>query len=168
MATHPHDRQHFNAAVFVAIRNEKGEYLLQLRKNTSFMNGYWDFAAGGHVEKGEGLQECAVREAKEETGLVLQTEELKLIRILQYDVADSAYPYIDFMFLCDKFAGELSTNEPDQVSELRWFKPGEFPEKCTAAVRLHERMNFSEELSFSYIGHEEHESMIGEKFKTGA
>jgi|GEM_PF-3206492 len=165
MATHPHDRQHFNAAVFIAIRNEKGEYLLQLRQNTSFMNGYWDFAAGGHLEKGESLQECAVREAQEEAGLTLRTEDLKLIRILQYDVADSIYPYIDFMFLCDKFSGEAATNEPNDVGELKWFKPGEFPGKCTVAVRLHEQMNFSEELSFSYISHEEHERIIGEKFK---
>lgn len=163
MATHPRDRQHFNAAVFIALRNEDGEYLLQLRQNTSFMNGYWDFAAGGHVEKGETLQQCAVREAEEEAGVTIRPEDLKLIRVLQYDVGDSEYPYIDFMFLCDKFSGEPATNEPHEVSELKWFKPGDFPEKCTVAVRLHEEMGYSEQLEIVFIDPDEHERIVGER-----
>lgn len=163
MATHPHDRQHYNAAVFVAMRNDTGEYLLQQRQNTSFMNGYWDFAAGGHVEKGESLQECAVREAEEEAGVTIQPDDLKLVRVLQYDVGDSEYPYIDFMFLCDKFSGEPATNEPHEVSELKWFKPEDFPEKCTLAVRMFEQSDFSEELELMFIDANEHERIVGEK-----
>jgi len=45
------------------VKNEKGEYLFIFRK------GYWDLPKG-KLDKGETLEQCAVREMQEETGLV--------------------------------------------------------------------------------------------------
>jgi len=42
------------------------EVLLQLRRNTGFMDGHWAAAAAGHVERGETAYDAARREAREE------------------------------------------------------------------------------------------------------
>ena len=50
-------------------KDGKKEVLLQLRKNTGFMDNMYDVSCGGHVKKGESLLNTAVREAKEEIGI---------------------------------------------------------------------------------------------------
>ncbi len=54
-------------AVFVVIRNDNNEILLQQRANTGYLDEYWDLPSG-HVEYGESLSESAVREVEEEIG----------------------------------------------------------------------------------------------------
>lgn len=164
MATYPKDRTHYNSAVFVLLKNDKGEYLLQKRINTSFMNGYWDFSASGHLERGETLQQCIAREAKEETGLDVDVDSMKLVHILQHDVGD--WPYLDFLFVSDTFSGELGTGEIDKVAELRWFKPDAFPEKLTLALRMIKRAGLpDDELTFSYVDEKRHERIVGQPYE---
>ena len=43
-------------AVFVVIRNDNNEILLQQRANTGYLDEYWDLPSG-HVEYGESLSE---------------------------------------------------------------------------------------------------------------
>lgn len=65
------------------IRNQEGEVLLQRRSGS----GLWGFP-GGAIEPGETVQEAAVREIREETGLDVQVD--KLIGI--YTDPDMTYP----------------------------------------------------------------------------
>ena len=46
------------------------EVLLQLRRNTGYMDGCWACAVAGHVEVGEPVTRTVVREAAEEAGIV--------------------------------------------------------------------------------------------------
>ncbi|MBO0450999.1 NUDIX domain-containing protein [Candidatus Enterococcus murrayae] len=55
--------------MMVMIENEMGEVLVQDRKKTDWPG--WTFP-GGHVEKEESSYHAAVREIKEETGLMVQ------------------------------------------------------------------------------------------------
>ena len=45
------------------------EVLLQLRRNTGYMDDHWAAAAAGHVERGETAVSAAHREAAEELGV---------------------------------------------------------------------------------------------------
>jgi 8-oxo-dGTP diphosphatase len=51
----------------IILENDKGEFLLALRDNKSWIPfpGHWDLI-GGHVEEGETPEEALVREVKEE------------------------------------------------------------------------------------------------------
>lgn len=77
---------------------------------------------GGALEVGELVREAAVREAREETGLVVDPGELlgvydRVVRDAQQRVQ---YHYVLIDFLCRRVGGELAA--ADDAAEVRWFK----------------------------------------------
>jgi len=151
-------------AIFVGLRNEKGEILLQQRINTGFMDGYWDFSASGHLEQGESIRECAVRELKEEIGIIANEHDLKIVHISQ---SNGERQYLQFTFILDEWQGVPKICEPDKCSDLRYFSPDNLPDKCTPNVRLNEREDFADILTYSYIDHHGYEVLMGEKPANG-
>ena len=70
-----HARKLWHRAVHVLVFNARGEVFLQKRsmlKDTA--KGKWDSSTSGHLDSGEDYDTCAVRELREEIGLVLATE----------------------------------------------------------------------------------------------
>jgi 8-oxo-dGTP diphosphatase len=57
----------------IILENDKGEFLLALRDNKSWIPfpNHWDLI-GGHVEEGETPEEALIREFREELGLDLK------------------------------------------------------------------------------------------------
>ena len=67
-----HARGLWHRAVHVLVFNARGEVFLQkrsLKKDTAA--GRWDSSSSGHVDAGEAYDDCAVRELREEIGLVV-------------------------------------------------------------------------------------------------
>jgi len=62
---------------------------------------------GGHLEDGESLCECAIREAKEETGLTVT--DLKPCGIIHWIHKDNHNRYLAFLFKTDNFSGSLKS-----------------------------------------------------------
>ena len=95
----------------VMIKNsETNEVLIQNR--TQKYPGYC--FPGGHVECGESIYDCAVREIKEETGLDIT--DLMYCGIVHWVNKENDERYICFMYKTDQFNGELITknNEGEQ------------------------------------------------------
>ena len=82
---------------------------------------------GGVLEVGELVREAAVREALEETGLVVETGELLGVfdRVLRNPEKRVQYHYVLIDFLCRRVAGELSA--ASDAAEVRWFTREELP-----------------------------------------
>lgn len=139
------DRFTTRIAVFVIVRNDKGEILLQQRGPGLYLEGHWDFPSG-HGEHGESLKESAIRELKEEVGLEGRVEDLRLMHLDQYFVEVN---YINFVFVLDKWSGEPKICEPDKCSAIGWFAPDALPENCVNTVRAAEAGGLLDELSFS-------------------
>jgi 8-oxo-dGTP diphosphatase len=150
------DRFTTRIAVFVLLRNDKGEILLQQRAG-NYLSGYWDFPSG-HGEYNEGLRESAVRELMEEVGLTARPEDLRLVHIEQFFVDQE---YINFIFACDTWQGEPRICEPDKCSGVAFFAPDNLPEKCVNAVRAVEAAGFSDELTYSITNSENYEVLVG-------
>jgi ADP-ribose pyrophosphatase YjhB (NUDIX family) len=76
---------------------------------------------GGVLEVGELVREAAVREAREETGLVVETGELLGVydRVLR-DAERVQYHYVLIDFLCRRVSGELLAGS--DAAEVRWFR----------------------------------------------
>ena len=64
----------------------------------------WSFP-GGHVERGESIYDCAVREVKEETGLDILG--LKLCGTLHWINRENDERYICFMYKTTQYSGKL-------------------------------------------------------------
>ncbi|MDR2687271.1 MAG: NUDIX domain-containing protein [Oscillospiraceae bacterium] len=60
---------------------------------------------GGHVDGGESVYECAVREVKEETGL--DVRDLKPCGMMHWCCGDTGDRYFVFLYKTSRFSGEL-------------------------------------------------------------
>jgi len=73
----------------------------------------WSFP-GGHVERGESIYDCAVREVKEETGLVVS--DLQYCGVVHWMHRENDDRYLCFMYKTTQFYGDLiaKTDEGEQ------------------------------------------------------
>lgn len=76
---------------------------------------------GGHVERGEGITDCVIREVWEETGLRIADPEFRGMAHF-YD-QDTHERYLVFNYACRRFEGELRPEGPNE--EVRWVAVGE-------------------------------------------
>jgi len=121
------ERYHVNIGSVLSLEriNEDGkrEILLQFRKNTGYMDDHWEFATGGHVEKGETFDEAMIREAKEELGIDINKEDLKICTVIHY-IEEG---YIIAYYRVNKYEGVPHIVEKDKISDLKWFPYDELP-----------------------------------------
>ena len=106
-----------------AIIIEAGQVLLVKRGHPPLL-GDWSIP-GGVLEIGETVREAAVREAREETGLIVAPEELLGVfdRVLRDPDGRIRYHYVLVDFLCRRVGGELKAG--GDADEVRWFAPEE-------------------------------------------
>lgn len=104
----------------------KGERVLLVKRAHPPIQGQWSIP-GGVLEVGELLREAAIREAREETGLIVEPGQLLGVydRILRNDEQRVQYHYVLVDFLCRPVGGELRADS--DAAEVRWFTRGELP-----------------------------------------
>ena len=119
-----------SAAIVMLLKNEGGKtkVLLQRRKNTGFMDGFWDLSCSGHVEHGESMSEAAAREAGEELGISIQPDKVKFFTFVHKREKDIDLTYYYAYFVCTEFDGEPHIAEPEKCSELKWFALDNLPD----------------------------------------
>jgi 8-oxo-dGTP diphosphatase len=80
-------------------------------------------SAGGHLESGESLEECARREALEELGVTVGS----LIFLCVSNIVAYGKHYLDVEFLGDIGEQEPVLAEPEAFSEYGWFDLYDLP-----------------------------------------
>lgn len=90
------------------------------------IEGQWSIP-GGVLEVGELVREAAVREAREETGLIVEPDELLGVfdRVLRDPDKRVQYHYVLIDFLCRRTGGQLLA--ASDAAEVQWFTPAELP-----------------------------------------
>ncbi|WP_298890514.1 dihydrofolate reductase [uncultured Serinicoccus sp.] len=127
-------------ATYVVLQREGShgtEVLLQLRRGTPFMDGWWACGAAGHVEAGESFPQAGVREAEEELGVTLRAADLHHVATVHRTCAlpDPVEQRVDVFVTTSSWEGEPHVVEADRAAELRWWPLDALPD----AVVPHER-----------------------------
>ena len=104
---------------------DEGRVVL-VRRGQAPLLGEWSIP-GGFLEVGETLAGAAVREAREETGLIVEAGELLGVfeRLVPDESGRTRYHYVLMDFLCRRLDGELSA--ASDAADVKWFAPEELP-----------------------------------------
>ena len=108
------------------VYNKKGEVLF------IFRNGKWDLPKGG-IEKGEGIEEAAIREVEEETGV----KKLKVVQKLQktYHVFKRNGSYklkiTHWYEMKTDYTGKLQGQENEGIEKVAWLNQEQIKEVLT-------------------------------------
>lgn len=102
----------------------KDGLVLMGKRINSHGSGHWAFP-GGHLEFGETLEECAVREVQEETGIAITN--IRSGPFTQDFFLQENKHYITIIMIADYLSGIPKVLEPHKCLEWRWCKLDELP-----------------------------------------
>ncbi|MEK7562040.1 MAG: NUDIX domain-containing protein [Patescibacteria group bacterium] len=121
-------------AAYVVFRKNE-EILLVRRANTGYFDGSYSLPAG-HFDGGESATSVAIREAKEEVGVDINSKDLRLVHTShRASNIPVKHERIDLFFEAKKWEGELTNKEPRKCDELRWVKIDQLPPKMVPEVK---------------------------------
>ncbi len=118
------DREHIlyvNPKVVVNVVAERRGRLLLMRRAIEPRVGTWTMP-GGFMEMDESVEECAVREAQEETGVTVRP--LELVGLYSRP-APPGPGIVSIVFRGPVYKGRASPGR--EALEVRWFQPEEIP-----------------------------------------
>ncbi len=108
------------------IKNNNGEYLLSQRFDPDFEDAHlkWDLP-GGTNEFGESLEYTLKREIIEETGLIVQVQDMLPCSVSRlWKCKNGDLHVVLVCYNCVLLDGELKM-EDKKINDLKWVKPGD-------------------------------------------
>jgi ADP-ribose pyrophosphatase YjhB (NUDIX family) len=124
------ERYKLISSIYLApIRSNK--VLLARRCNTGYEDGNYGLVAG-HLEAEESVTQGMIREAKEEAGIILKPENLKVVHTMHRRENDER---IDVFFTASEWEGEPTITEPDKCDDLGWFSLKKLPSNTIPYIR---------------------------------
>ena len=133
---------HYTVTAAVVLR--EGKILLAKRPSKGLLGGMWEFP-GGKVEKGESLEDCLVREIREELAVQIRVGE---------DFGVYRHAYTHFRITLHAFLCELTEGEPQplEAAELAWVSPADLGNYPMGKVdrQIAERLQSTYNLSKNY------------------
>ncbi|MGE8207019.1 NUDIX hydrolase [Heyndrickxia sp. NPDC080065] len=102
--------------VYVLLFDENNEKILMV-KNKGIKSSYFTLP-GGAVEDGETLEEAAIREVKEETGVNVEISGIFTVSEAFFE--ERGHHTIIFTFFGKIVGGEINISLPDEIEEITW------------------------------------------------
>lgn len=102
------------------IMNKDGKILLQKRAACKKRNPNRWAKTGGHVDSGETVEEAIIREIKEEIGIDIPKEEVKVLDVMRSPEPNNRYFVYNFIFLVDHKIEDY-TLQKGEVSSVKYF-----------------------------------------------
>ncbi|WP_060206383.1 NUDIX hydrolase [Sporosarcina koreensis] len=101
---------------YVLLYDNDGENILMV-KNKGSHSSYYTLP-GGAVESGETLEDAAIREVKEETGLNVELE--GIVAVSEAFFEERRHHAVLFTFKGRIIDGEISISLPEEIEEITW------------------------------------------------
>jgi len=111
------------------VTNDNNELLLIKKK----INDYWE-RPGGSVEVNELLEDCVVREVKEETNI--KTKVVNFIMLEQLFFGADKKHWLSFCYHLKYVSGSINNNKPEKHDEVRWFKLAHLPKNLSPHAKI--------------------------------
>ncbi|GGT51646.1 NUDIX hydrolase [Streptomyces kurssanovii] len=114
--------------VMIILERRDGEVLkvcLAERLNTGYADGLLNLPSG-KVECGEDPYDAVIREAKEEVGIDLDRQALRLVHVT-YFRSPAGHTRVGWFFAADRWDGEPYNAEPHKCAGLSWHRPDNLP-----------------------------------------
>src|SRR6202050_924949 len=114
-----HARGLWHRAVHVLVFNARGEVFLQKRSlKKDIAAGAWDSSASGHLDSGEDYDACAIRELREEIGLVIDSPPQRLFKVAACPETGQ-----EFLWVYRLESEGPFTLHPEEIDSGGWFAP---------------------------------------------
>jgi ADP-ribose pyrophosphatase YjhB (NUDIX family) len=118
-----------------AVLDAAGKLLLQRRAD----NGFWGLP-GGRMDPGESIEHTAVRETREETGLIVVAKRLVGVYSDPANYCIARYPdgtlvhYVNLVFRCEIIGGQLERSP--ESTDVGFFDVGALPEPLLLSHKI--------------------------------
>lgn len=114
------ERPHVGVGIII----ESKDNVLLMKRKGSVGEGTWSFP-GGKLERFESIEDCAIREVKEETNLDIF--DIVLDKCTNDIFLDDNVHYVTVFVRC-KFTGYPEIMESNKCSQMMWFNKKKLPE----------------------------------------
>jgi len=109
----------FYRTIYVLVKNDKGEVLLQKRSPTKDLYpNCWDLSVGGHVNFGKSYSETAKREVEEELGLKVEEKDLVLKGEVLVKLPKSSEYFNVFEYNLQP--GQVISASEEEINDTKW------------------------------------------------
>ena len=116
------------AAVIVHDLEGRRVALLRRGPKAKFAQGMWDLPVG-KSEPGEPITGTAVRELREETGLVVSPSDLRLVHVIHgARGVEAPNGFLTVVFAAREWTGEPVNREPRKHAQVRWVDADAVPD----------------------------------------
>lgn len=125
-------KKRFEMPVAVHLLLIKDSKILLLRRfNTGYEDGNYSVVAG-HTDGDEDVTTAMIREAKEEAGIEITSNNINFASVMHRKSDDER---IDFFFVADEWKGEVINMEPQKCDDLSWFEMDNLPSNIIPYIK---------------------------------
>jgi 8-oxo-dGTP diphosphatase len=104
-----------------------GDKILLSQRGGPYGYGQWH-APSGKLDPGEPLTLATVREACEETGVVVDPDRIRLVHTVHHHQGEGARDRIGFFFEATEWENVPVNREPEKCLRLQWFAVHDLPD----------------------------------------
>jgi len=124
----------FKIVPVVYLMLKRDDKILLLRHSYGYHKGLYSLP-GGHLEENETLASAAIREGREETGVLVGPKDLPLVHVFHTIDGDNK-GRVGCVFVAKKWRGNPRIMEPHLADYLGWFGLKRLPESTVPYIKL--------------------------------